>query len=126
MRIRGWISDVYLSDFFGGLVLHWPVGRPSDRIDRRTVLIGVGAALGIVSFVALAASPRDGVVLWLVVGLFGGFCFALYPLSVAHANDFIEPRDVVPASGGLLLAYSIGAVLGPLGDRKSTRLNSSH
>src|SRR3546814_12786309 len=100
---------------FGGLVLQWPVGRLSDRIDRRTVLIGVGAALGIVSFVALAASPRDGVVLWLVVGLFGGFCFALYPLSVAHANDFIAPRAVVPARGGLLLAHSTGAVPGPLG-----------
>src|SRR3546814_9542252 len=35
--------------------------------------------------------------------------------DVCSSDLFIEPRDVVPASGGLLLAYSIGAVLGPLG-----------
>jgi MFS family permease len=46
--------------------------------------------------------------------LFGGVCFALYPLCVAHTNDHLEAQERVGASGGLVLAYSIGAVAGPL------------
>jgi MFS family permease len=49
------------------------------------------------------------------LAIFGGVAFALYPLAIAHANDYLEPRDVVGATGGLLLAYSVGATFGPLG-----------
>src|SRR5579883_1828852 len=46
--------------------------------------------------------------------LYGGFSFTLYPVGVAHANDFVAPRDAVKASGGLLLSWGLGASVGPL------------
>lgn len=97
-----------------GLVLQWPLGKLSDVFDRRTILIVIAAASA--SVAAVVASLGGGE-LWLLVllaALYGGASFTLYPLSVAHANDYIDAADLVPASAGLLMAYGIGAVLGPL------------
>jgi len=99
----------------GGLALQWPIGRISDRIDRRTVILGAAAAVAAISAgLALAAGRSD---LGVLAGacLFGAFGFVLYPLSVAHANDVIEPDEFVALAAGLLLAYSFGAIGGPIG-----------
>jgi MFS family permease len=98
----------------GGVALQWPLGRLSDRYDRRRVIV---AAFGGATLCALAvASISSGGVLLLASGaLFGGFSFALYPLCVAHTNDHLDPAERVGASGGLVLLYSIGAALGPIG-----------
>jgi MFS family permease len=102
---------------FGGLVFQLPLGRLSDRIDRRRVIVGAsvllaaaGAALSALVIGAEAAS------VWhlLLVLPFGGMLFALYPLSLAHANDHIDPQDFVAASGGLILSFSTGATIGPI------------
>ena len=99
----------------GGLLLQWPIGGLSDRLDRRTVLIGVSLATAAVC-VGLILTSGSGLLPLLVLGtLFGGVTFTLYPLSVSHANDYIDPADLVPASGGLIIAYGIGATIGPLG-----------
>ena len=33
---------------------------------------------------------------------------------MAHANDFLDPDDLVPASAGLIMAMALGATAGPL------------
>ena len=33
--------------------------------------------------------------------IYSGFVFAIYPLSIAHVNDFLEAEQLVPASAGL-------------------------
>lgn len=121
---------------FGGLVLQWPLGRMSDRLDRRKMIAavsilmavsGIGVALltlgGETAPVAasvtaaganiVVALPVNGWFLLAVVA-FGGMMFSIYPLSVSHANDMIDPGDFVAASGGLILFYSLGAVIGPI------------
>ena len=40
--------------------------------------------------------------------------FPIYALCLAHANDYAPTSDLVATSGGLLLVYSAGAVVGPL------------
>jgi MFS family permease len=37
----------------------------------------------------------------------------MYPVIVAHANDHAEPGAFIQVSGGLLLVYGIGSILGP-------------
>lgn len=97
----------------GGVVLQWPLGALSDRFDRRRIIIGafLGAAL-ICGLITMFAST--GVHVFVLGALFGGVTFALYPLCVAHANDHIEESERVGATGGLVLAYSVGAVAGPM------------
>lgn len=96
----------------GGVALQWPLGRLSDRFDRRTVIIATVAGAAI-SACALSLTAPVGIGL-VLGGLFGGTSFALYPLCVAHANDQLAPTQRVSATGGLVLVYSLGAASGPL------------
>ena len=98
----------------GGALAQWPLGWASDRVDRRKVI--AVAALGALLFCAgltfLKALPQDQ--LLGLVFAFGVFAFPLYALVVAHANDYASPEDFVETSGGLLLTYAVGAVIGPI------------
>lgn len=96
----------------GGVALQWPLGRLSDRHDRRRVIVGSFAVAALVS-VALSLTGGSGLMLMGLGALFGGLSFALYPLCVAHCNDRLLETERVAASGRLVLLYSIGAALGP-------------
>ena len=96
----------------GGVALQWPLGRLSDRYDRRRVIVGGFVATLAVSL-GLGLQP-SGVLLLALGFAFGGLSFALYPLSVAHANDRLLPSERVTASGQLVLLYSAGAAAGPI------------
>jgi MFS family permease len=48
-----------------------------------------------------------------LVILYGAVANTLYPITVSHANDFAAPEDFVKVSGGLLLLYGIGTIIGP-------------
>lgn len=98
----------------GGVALQMPLGRLSDHFDRRRVIVLTFAGTGLCS-VALALLEAGGWPLLALGALFGGLSFALYPLCVAHTNDRLEPDQRVAATGGLVLLYSIGAAVGPLG-----------
>jgi len=98
----------------GGAVTQVPLGRLSDRFDRRYVLIGVAAASILVSL-SLSLLPLSNP--WVVVALvtlFGGMIFPMYGLAVAHANDFAAPDDFVKIASGLLLMSGIGTMIGPV------------
>lgn len=98
----------------GGALAQWPLGRWSDRIDRRKVIIAVaaGACLSC-GAVALAAQTRPDLLLFVALPL--GCCiFSVYSLCVAHANDFAAADEFVEVSSGLILTFSIGAAAGPL------------
>lgn len=97
----------------GGVALQWPLGFLSDRIDRRKVILGCFAAVIALSaaMATVAGLPAATIALG---SLFGGFTFALYPLCVAHLNDHLGEEERVGASGGLVLAYSVGALAGPM------------
>lgn len=55
----------------------------------------------------------------------GGLAFTVYPVAVAYANDRIDPKDLVPAAGALLMAYSAGAALGPLAAGLAMRVSGA-
>ncbi|MBF0278818.1 MAG: MFS transporter [SAR324 cluster bacterium] len=112
--IRG-ISFFMTAAIIGGAVAQWPIGRLSDMVDRRWVMIGVciGAAFG---EIALAFAPgRVGSSGLLAIAfVFGAFTLTLYSLCIAHTNDVVKKGDFVSVSGGLLLIYSFGAIIGPV------------
>eukprot|EP01035_Chromulina_nebulosa_P004970 gene4970-6745_t len=90
-----------------------PAGRMSDRMDRRYVLAilsGIAALAGIQMFLL---EPVNVYTVLILVGVFGATANALYPIAVAHANDFAKSSEFMNVSGGLLLLYGIGTVIGP-------------
>ncbi len=98
----------------GGTLSQWPLGRLSDRIDRRLVILPT--ALGTVATGLLIAFwPPSG--LWptlVVAALHGALMVPLYALCLAHANDNVPNEKLVQVGGGLLLIYSVGAAIGPV------------
>ncbi|MGV8842644.1 MAG: MFS transporter [Pseudomonas sp.] len=97
----------------GGMVLQWPIGKLSDRFDRRMVIFIVTALAALTSLLAAAIAEVSTVAQLSVAFLLGGLAFPMYSLCVAYTNDALEPRQMVAASSNLVLAYGIGAALGP-------------
>lgn len=98
---------------FAGAVMQLPAGRLSDRIDRRYVLAalaGVGAVAGLLIFLI---EPSQVWIVLMLIAIYGAAANALYPIAVSHANDFATAEDFVKVSGGLLLLYGIGTIIGP-------------
>ena len=98
----------------GGVLLQWPLGRLSDVFDRRLVILSVLFAIVVISGSMTLVAGRGDLLLLVAALGFGGASFALYPLCVAQTNDYLARADRVAGSGGLILAYSIGAIFGPL------------
>jgi MFS family permease len=107
------IAIMMSATIFAGAVMQLPAGRLSDRIDRRYVLAMmacIAAVDGLLLFVLKPASPY---ILISLVIIYGAAANTLYPIAVAHANDFASSEDFVKVSGGLLLLYGIGTIIGP-------------
>ncbi len=110
-----WGVAVFMSvAVLAGALGQWPLGRLSDKMDRRRVIIGAacGSAIAGIFFVALA--PSWGVPLMSLIFVFGLFAFPIYGICVAHMNDYVEPDGYVEAASGLLLVFALGAVVGPI------------
>ncbi len=99
--------------FAGALVLQYPIGWLSDRMDRRKLIFGA-AALGAAScFVGWVTGGG----LWPLMAaafLAGGVTTPLYALLLAYTNDALSADDMPAASGGLVFTFGVGAIAGPL------------
>jgi MFS family permease len=108
------IATFMSAGIIGGVVLQYPLGIYSDRLDRRRVIIWatIGAILtgGYLSFFAGTDETAN------IIGIFvyGAFAMPLYSLCSAHGNDFAKPGEHALVSAGLLFFWSIGATIGPL------------
>ena len=97
-----------------GAVMQMPAGRLSDRTDRRYVLAGAALGAAMVGLAIFAATPRAGSFVIAMTAAYGALAYTLYSVAVAHANDHARPEDFVKVSGGLLLLYGFGTMIGPV------------
>ncbi|MDO9415145.1 MFS transporter [Pararhizobium sp.] len=109
----GAIAAMMSVTIFAGAIMQLPAGRLSDRIDRRYVLAGLAVVAALAGFLILIIKPVDVTLTLILISVYGGAAYSLYPIAVAHANDFAKPEDFVKVSGGLLLLYGVGTILGP-------------
>ncbi len=110
-------TDVAYFMFFvilGGMIMQFPIGKISDVVPRQYVMIVVLLGLAVCGLLPLVMPDivRDNLTLW--GGITGVFIMPIYGLAVAYVNDYLEPEDIVPASGGLLIIYGASAASGPL------------
>lgn len=97
----------------GGLAFQIPVGRISDRFDRRVVLATLAGGLAITAF-TIVHLPHYLLEILPAAALLGGFISTLYPVSAAYALDRMPADRVVAVSGQLILLSGLGSVVGPL------------
>ena len=97
----------------GGVVLQWPLGRFSDRIDRRLALSLISATAALAALVNLLL-PNVGAAAMVVIFVFGGMSFTLYPIAVAHLVDYLHRDELLSASSTVLLVNGVGSAVGPL------------
>jgi MFS family permease len=108
-NISIFIGSVYV----GGLVLQYPIGWMSDRLDRRHLILGLaiaGSAVMIIGIVSTWSLP----ILVLIGFLSGGVTNPLYSLLVAYVNDYLDTSEMAGASAGLMFINGLGAIGGPL------------
>ena len=110
---RATIALFMLVAVLGGLAFQVPVGRLSDRFDRRFVLAVLSLGFAATAFV-MAFLPRSLPVILPPAILLGGFMSTLYPVCVAHAHDRMPADRIVAVSGRLILVNGLGSILGPL------------
>lgn len=99
--------------YLGGLVLQFPLGRLSDRMDRRKLILWLCIVAAVVmmlpTFIEL---PFPG--LLAVAFLLGGITNPVYSLLIAYTNDFLGKESMAAASAGMIFLNGLGAIFGPL------------
>ncbi|MFK4825786.1 MFS transporter [Paenochrobactrum sp. BZR 588] len=107
------VGTMMASVIFGAMVLQYPVGRRSDRQDRRIVLITLSIACVVLSALVIAL-PQTSPLLIVVFFLLGGAIFAIYPVAVSFAADSTSSDALVRMIQGLLLINSVGSAISPV------------
>lgn len=108
----GQISFMLSLTYAAALVLQYPIGWLSDRMDRRKLILALSAIGGLGALLSFILQNN----FWLIVTssvLVGGTSNTLYALLIAYANDYLDRADMAAASGGLLFINGLGAIAGP-------------
>ena len=108
-QISLFVSSIYI----GALLMQYPIGLFSDRVDRRLVILVVALLGGLASVVAFLNGEYFGALL-MVAFVIGGTSNPLYSLLIAYTNDYLEADDMAAACGGLIFINGVGAISGPL------------
>lgn len=108
------ISLFLTMGMLGGTLGQWPLGRISDRLPRRFVLLFATLVAAAMAAIAISLTGASFGALCLLAFLFGFLSLPMYSLCSALANDRLRPEQMVAANSGLVLLYGIGAIFGPL------------
>ena len=110
------IATLIALAMLGSVSLQLPIGRLSDRIDRRYAMAIVGAA-GAVLGTILTWSTNVGAfgpAFYGALFCYGAAIYSIYAIVVAHGNDWAEDGAFVETASALLILYGVGTMVGPL------------
>ena len=108
------ISYFVASFILGGLILQWPIGHLSDKLDRRLVISVVAGAGTVFAYLCTLQSTDNFLQLLIFTSLLGGTILPLYALFIALINDYMRADKIVAASSTIVLVGGIGAASGPI------------
>ncbi|WP_225027131.1 MFS transporter [Xinfangfangia pollutisoli] len=109
----GQISVFVGAMYVGGLILQYPVGYISDRMDRRSLILG----LSLVAALAMLLAMIPGLPFWALIAaavVLGGITNPVYALLIAYTNDFMSLDEMPGASAGMIFLNGFGAIFGPV------------
>lgn len=97
-----------------GAIAQIPLGRLSDIIDRRKVMMGVALVGATAGLMMILFNPGENVLLYVFFAAYGLAAYSLYAIAVAHANDFAEDASFSKVASGMLFVLGSGMMLGPI------------
>lgn len=97
----------------GGLVLQYPIGWLSDRMDRRLIILWLAVVATVVALVAAVIDLPFSLLL-VVAAIIGGITYPMYSLLIAYTNDYLSKEQMAGASGGMIFLNGVGAIFGPI------------
>ncbi len=116
------ISVVTFLLAISGAVAQFPIGKLSDKFDRRLVIIYTTFGAAFFALCAILASrqmylPGDlgtsKTWFYIFLVLFSFCSLPMFAIIFAHTNDFIPKEKFVAAGAGLQFAFGLGAISGP-------------
>lgn len=111
---RSQIASFMASTIIGSVLLQWPIGMLSDRMDRRRLIVLLCSAVTVVGLLLALVPPSQTGLLYTLMFLFGGLSLPLYGIFVALAGDMLAPEELVAASSKILLVNGLGSAIGPV------------
>ncbi len=99
--------------YTGSVLLQYPIGWLSDRMDRRLLIVFITAISSTILLVGLFWSNSFYVILAMGFTI-GSSTGPLYSLLIAHTNDYLEHEDMANASGALVFVGGVGAIGTPV------------
>lgn len=97
----------------GGSFAQLPLGRLSDRHDRRWVMLAAGVVPCAAIFVWLMRGDGGAPGLYALGFVIGAAAMPMYSLAIAHANDNARGQFLVIATA-MLVVNGVGSTVGPL------------
>jgi MFS family permease len=102
------LSAVYI----GSIVLQVAIGWLSDRVSRLAALRLCGA-VGLAGALALLGAAGLPPVVFVLLFVWGGVASGIYPVALSMAGDRFRDGDLVSVNAAMIMAYGMGAMLGP-------------
>ena len=108
------ISILVFVNMFVGAIFQIPVGKISDKYDRRTILLSLNLiAIASLIFIYLLGSLSFNLLL-VFIGIHSAVSLPYYAVVISHMNDFLEKDEIVSGSSTLTLVNALGMVMGPM------------
>jgi MFS family permease len=98
--------------FIGSVALQWPIGYLSDKTTRPLMLQLCGAG-GLLGSIAIAWVTEPTPALLIVLAVWGGIASSIYPVALSMAGDLFRGSELVTVNAAIIIAYGIGALVGP-------------
>jgi len=108
------LSNLIALGLLSGVLLQWPIAFISDKYDRRFVLISTSSLAAIPAIYFCFLDNISITQNYIAITLIGAFTLGLYSQCIAHVNDHLEPKQIVSATGLLVLIYGFGFAVTPL------------
>lgn len=98
--------------YFGSIVLQMLIGWLSDRTSRLATLQLCGV-VGVVGALVLLSVPSWPPLLLGVLFVWGGVVSGIYSIALSMSGDRFHGSDLVTANAAMIMAYGLGALVGP-------------
>jgi len=105
-----------------GAVAQFPIGKLSDKFDRRLVIVYSTFGAAFFALCAIIASNQmylpdnlgtSKTWFYIFLILFSFCSLPMFAIIFAHTNDYIPKEKFVAAGAGLQFAFGLGAISGP-------------